>query len=90
MSVLDNLIAQVAQTVTVEQSAAKLLAGLSAQLTAALTNNDTAALQSISAQLQVGADALSAAIVANTPAAAPAPAAPSVEPAPVDPATPSA
>ena len=84
MSVLDNLTAQVASTVALEQSAALLISGIAAQLQAALNANDTAALQNLTQELANGAAALSAAVVANTPAAnTPAPGAPTANVTPV-------
>ena len=71
---LDDLTAQVAATETVEKSAVTLIQGLAAQLEAAGT--DPAKLTALTTSLKGSADALAAAITANTPAApAPAPAA---------------
>jgi hypothetical protein len=64
---LDALTAQVAQNETVEESALALINGLAAQIAAAATN--PAALTALSASLKTNADALAAAVAANTPAA---------------------
>ncbi len=58
--------AQVAQNTQVEASAVTLIQGIAAQLTAAA--GDPAAVESLAAQLKGSADALAAAITANTPA----------------------
>lgn len=72
MTALESLIAQVAANTSVEASAAAAIHGIADQLAAALANNDTAELQSLTTQLKTSADALSAAIPANTaPAATP-------------------
>ncbi len=70
MAVLDDLTAQVAQNTTVEGSALTLIQGLAAQLAAAGSN--PTALAALQTQLKTSADALAAAVAANTPAA-PAP-----------------
>jgi chromosome segregation ATPase len=62
---LDKLTADVQRTTDVEDSAIKLLQGLSTQI--ASLKNDPAALQQLSQQLNSKADDLAAAIVANTP-----------------------
>ncbi len=80
MADLTALQAQVAASVTVEQSAITLIQGLAAQIAAAGT--DPAALAALVTQLNTSAAALGAAITANTPAQAPA------APAPVAPVTP--
>ena len=67
---LDNLTAEVAQVVTVEQSAITLLEGLKAKLDAAIAAaaaGDTGALPALSASLEASKSALAAAVVANTP-----------------------
>jgi hypothetical protein len=64
MADLTALTAQVAQNTTVEQSAVTLIQGLAAQIAAAGT--DPAALQALQDQLKVSADALAAAVAANT------------------------
>ena len=69
---MDDLTAQVAAQTTVEQSAITLIEGLAAQLAAAGT--DPAKLAALTTQLKTSADALSAAITANTPVAPAAPA----------------
>ncbi|MDE2097696.1 MAG: hypothetical protein KGL39_10645 [Patescibacteria group bacterium] len=67
---LDTLAAQVAASVTVEQSAITLLNGLSNQITALAASGGTPAqFTALATQLKTSADALSAAIVANTPSA---------------------
>ncbi|WP_236674308.1 hypothetical protein [Paraburkholderia hospita] len=75
MSALDDLKAEVAATLTVEQSAVTLIQGIAAQLAAALANqtNPDSALVDLTNQLTASADALAAAVAANTPAAPPAP-----------------
>ena len=74
MAALDDLKAQVARSITVEQSAITLIQGLKAKLDAAIAANDPQALADLSSQLDSEANALSAAITANTPAADEAPA----------------
>jgi hypothetical protein len=69
MALLDALTAQVAQNITVEQSAVTLIQGLAAQIAAAGT--DPVALANLQSQLNTSATALAAAISANTPAAPP-------------------
>lgn len=64
---LDALTTQVAANTTVEQSAVTLIQGIAAQLAAAGT--DPAKLAALSASLKTSADALAAAVTANTPAA---------------------
>jgi chromosome segregation ATPase len=66
---LDALTAQVTQNTTVEGSAVTLIQNIAAQLQAALNNNDDAALQNLTTELNTSATALAAAITANTPAA---------------------
>jgi hypothetical protein len=78
MADLTALTAQVAASVTVEQSAITLLQGLSAALAAAGT--DPTKLAALQNQLNTSQSALAAAIVANTPAAPPAPPAPAPTP----------
>lgn len=67
MADLTGLTEQVAANTEVEQSAVVLLQGLADLLKAAGT--DPVALQTLQDQLKTSADALAAAIVANTPAA---------------------
>ena len=67
MNELQALQAQVAQNVTVEQSAVTLIQGLAAQIAAAGT--DPAKLTELTNNLNAPATALAAAITANTPAA---------------------
>lgn len=67
MALLDALTSQVAQNVSVEQSAVTLIQGLAAQIAAAGT--DPAALAALQTQLNTSATALAAAVAANTPAA---------------------
>lgn len=69
MSALTDLQDAVARDTAVETSAITLLQGLKAALDAAIASNDPAALQALSAQLGTNADALAAAVAANTPAA---------------------
>ena len=66
---LDKLEADVAAENTVIDSAVALLAGLKAQLDAAIASGDPNRLTALSATIEAKAAALSAAIVANTPAA---------------------
>lgn len=68
---LDALTAQVAASVTVEQSAIALITGLAAQVLA--TAGDAPAANALAASLQSSAAALAAAVAANTPAAPAAP-----------------
>ena len=65
---LDALTKQVTENETVEGSAVTLMNNLSAIIAANKT--DPAALQALSDSLKNSADALAAAITANTPAAA--------------------
>jgi hypothetical protein len=69
MAALDALTAQVAANTTVEGSALTLIQGLAAQLAAAGSN--PTALAALQTQLKTSADALAAAVAANTPATAP-------------------
>jgi len=71
MSALDDLTTQVAANTSAEQSAITLINGLAAQIAANAT--DPAKIAALASQLKTSADALGAAIVANTPAAPPAP-----------------
>lgn len=86
MSALDDLTAQVAANTTAETSAVMLIQGLADQLKAAIAAGPGAndpALVDLTTKLHASADALGAAIVANTPAApapAPTPAAPPATP----------
>lgn len=64
---LDRLIAQVAETTAVETSAITLIKDLAARLSSIAT--DPVAVQALAEQLKISADALAAAIAANTPAA---------------------
>lgn len=64
---LAALTTQVAANVTVEQSAITLIQGIAAALAASA--NDPAAIAALGTQLSTSAQALSAAISANTPAA---------------------
>jgi len=67
MAALDDLTAQVTENESVEASALVLINGIAARITAAGT--DPVKLNALTASLKVSADALSAAVVANTPAA---------------------
>lgn len=67
MAAIDDLTAQVTENTTVEGSAVQLLNNLSAIIAANASN--PAALAALSTQLKTSADALAAAITANTPAA---------------------
>ena len=64
---LDTLIAQVAATTAIESSAITLIRDLASRLSAIAT--DPVAVQALADQLKISADALAAAIAANTPAA---------------------
>lgn len=64
---MDTLTAQITANEDVENSALQLINGFAARLTAAGT--DPAKLNQLSADLKSSADALAAAVVANTPAA---------------------
>jgi hypothetical protein len=68
---LDNLTVQVKANEDLENSAITLLNGLSAQIAA--IKNDPVAIQALADSLKANAANLSAAIIANTPAAPPAP-----------------
>jgi hypothetical protein len=72
MSALTDLQAEVAATLTVEQSAITLIQGIATQLAAALANqtNPDPALVDLTNQLTASASALAAAVTANTPPAA--------------------
>ncbi len=67
MSALDDLTAQVAANTSVEDSAVTLINNIAAALAAAGT--DPTKLAALQTQLKTSADALAAAITANTPAA---------------------
>ena len=82
MSILDDLTAQVAANKSVSQSALTLINGIAARITAA--GVDPAALQALTDSLKADDDALSAAVVANTPAA---PVTPNTSSAPTPPVT---
>ena len=66
MADLTTLTAQVKANTDVEASAVQLIQGIAAQLAAAKT--DPVAIQALSDQLKNSADALAAAVTANTPA----------------------
>lgn len=76
----DDLKAQVAANTSATMSAISLIGGLSSQLSAAIAaqkaGDDGAALDDLDAQLKGNTDALAAAVLANTPAAPPAPSTP--------------
>ena len=71
MAALDDLRAEVARNTSLEQSAVTLIQGIAQQLKDAIAANDPAALTDLTNQLSASADALGAAITANTPAAPP-------------------
>jgi len=71
MSALDDLKTEVARNTSLEQSAVALIQGIAQQLKDALAANDPAALADLTNQLSASADALAAAITANTPAEPP-------------------
>ena len=64
---LDALTAQVKENTDVEASAVTLIQGIAAQMAA--LKDDPAKIAALSVSLKASADALGAAIVANTPAA---------------------
>lgn len=66
---LTDLIAQVKANTDVEASAVQVITGLAAQIVS--LKDDPAAIAALGAQLKTSADALGAAITANTPAVAP-------------------
>lgn len=66
---LDDLKTAVTKDTEVGQSAITLLTGLKAKLDDAIASGDPQALKDLSTQLGTNADALAAAVVANTPAA---------------------
>ena len=66
---LTALTAQVAANTSAEASAVALIQGLAQQLRDAIAGGDTAALVELASDLKASADALGAAVVANTPAA---------------------
>lgn len=68
---LDALGVQVTQNTTIETSAVTLINGIASQLTAIA--NDPVQVKAFAASLNTSATALSAAIVANTPATPPGP-----------------
>jgi hypothetical protein len=69
MSALSDLTAAVARNGDVENSAVLLIQGIAQQLKDAIAANDPAALVALQTQLTGQADALAAAVTANTPAA---------------------
>lgn len=71
MSALDDLKAEVERNTSLEQSAVTLIQGIAQQLKDALAANDPVALQDLTTKLSSSADALAAAITANTPAPPP-------------------
>jgi predicted transcriptional regulator len=69
MSALDDLAAQVEKNTSLEASAVTLIQGIATQLKEALARNDNAAITALTQQLATNAEALAAAVSANTPAA---------------------
>jgi len=69
MADLTTLQAQVTANSDVEASAVLLIQGIAKQLADAIAANDPAKIQALQDQLKNSADALAAAVVANTPAA---------------------
>jgi hypothetical protein len=65
---LKELEVQVQANTDAEASAITLLEGLSALLAAAIATGDPAEVQAVADKLKASADALAAAVVANTPA----------------------
>jgi hypothetical protein len=72
MATLDDLLVEVEAEKAIDTSIVALVNGLSAQLAAAVASNDPAKVQAVLDGMKANAANLSAAIVANTPAA-PAP-----------------
>ena len=71
-----ELKAKVTEAVTVENSAVALITGIATQLKEAIAaGTDPAEIQAVADQLDAGTAALTAAVLANTPAAPPAPSA---------------
>lgn len=68
MSALTDLQAQVTANTTVEGSAVTLIQGIAKQLADAIAAGDPAALAALSTNLKTSADALAAAVAANTQA----------------------
>ncbi len=64
---LDDLTAAVKKTSDTEDSAILLIQGIAKQLADAIAANNPAALKALSDELSAKADALGAAVVANTP-----------------------
>lgn len=85
MAAIDDLAAQVKANTDAEASAVQVIEGLAAQILQ--TAGDPAKVTALTAQLKASADALGAAIVANTPAAPAAPAAPVPTPPASSPST---
>jgi len=69
MATIRDLQNEVTALTTVEESAAKLLDGLSQQLKDALAQNDPTAIQKVIDDLDAGKANLAAAVVRNTSAA---------------------
>jgi hypothetical protein len=69
MGVLDDLTVQVQKNADVEASAVVLIQGIAQKLADAIAAGNPAAITALQAQLSASADALAAAVVANTPAA---------------------
>jgi len=95
MSALDDLAAEVQANSDAEDSAIALIKGLADQIAA--NAGDQTKIAALAATLKSKAEALGAAVVANTPAPAPSPAPPvapappadpTPAPAPTDPSTP--
>jgi hypothetical protein len=66
MAELDDLTVQVAQNVSVENSAVVLIQGIAAKLAAAIAAGNPAALVALHDSLNTSAAALAAAVTANT------------------------
>jgi len=71
---IDDLKAAVAKNVSVTQSAVTLISGLAQQIKDAAGSGDLAQVEELATTLSNNADALGAAVSANTPAAPDAPA----------------
>ena len=80
MANIQDLVAEVANTKSVQESAMKAIAGLVAQLEAARADDNPEALDAAIADLKNSSAALAAAIPANTPAEEPAVVADPAEP----------
>lgn len=69
MAGLDDLTLQVQKNSDVEASAVVLIQGIAQKLAEAIASGDPAKISALQTQLATSADALAAAVAANTPAA---------------------